>query len=71
MINWSKVLSNQKSVLAVMEFATGEIGSSKLRKRLAHTVGSGVIKSALANRGAKTVRQLARKALRRRGLLTS
>lgn len=65
MINWSDLISNNKK--AVVSFAVGNMSASDFQQTFSGNPNPA--RCAVRNHGSTYARRLARKALRRRGLL--
>jgi len=68
--NWEAVLSNRNRRRDVVQFATGELSGTELQYRFEGSNVSSEVRSLVRTRGVQDARKVARKALRRRNLLT-
>lgn len=68
-MNWTKVLNVDPA--AVAKFANNEISRDEFYSRFVGTDVGGMVRRALRERGSDNVRELARKALKRRRLQTT
>jgi len=68
MVNWTELLSTQKTQQHVRQFATGAISGEALQSSVAGTAIAGEVRK-IVRPGVSRGRSLARKALRSRGLL--
>ena len=72
MINWTNVLSRKVGQHAVKKFVLGEYNCEDVQKVFragADREASGAVRRLIRERGTAEARQIARKALRRRGLV--
>lgn len=72
MVNWTNVLSNKVGTHAVKKFALGEYNCEDVQKVFRAGTDrkvSGQIRRLIRERGTAEARQIAKKALRRRGLV--
>lgn len=68
MINWNKLADDTMSKLVLIGFASKALSGRQLYDWHRNTVSGGEARQLLHSRGVTSARQLARKALRRRGV---
>lgn len=69
-VNWSKVLKDGYTQDVVLRFANNELSRDDFLWVIAGNEGSGQVRKMVRSNGAQLARRIARKALRRRNLMS-